>query len=589
MLKTQNKNLERNRSSNTKRLIGFIAVGLVLILFELFLGSKFESNHVDNLLTSSNLAIASYKSPNNNVFIPQKKIGQKRIIYISNSHAATGGKVTRHLQHLLDVLQPNNFEIIDLSEPGIFAPDILQRTLFALNYQPDLIIFSVAYISFSDRMKLSLQSKSAHAFFKNGIFTKLSLGFWIRNYDLGTYADTFIKSKVNLYRYRNNIRDLWEEPAVKFLQKITDNRQILFLITDEKQTWRFPEGYDKNLFQWNLYSSGRKNHLVDMQEAIKKVKETNVPLIGLNLPIDWTKSVYKFDEEDYLEYRKHLKFIFGNDGSYHDYEEWFPKDFSTYDALHPTWYGAKLHSLDLVFLLLKNKYLERTVASQIIMDTFDNLEPALSEDYINSFNELLDSQQRTLGFQRFDIFDPENVADLMFRLRSSVIGSPKEQELLYLLSRSLRYWIESDFKLNSAISLYNTVDLVDTINDEIDKAYIRATYFRKRLVEIQNKRLDINPLIDVTNAKKVFVGEQEANGIILKTYSYFIDEQTSVYEITDKKERTIAFDVIKNNVFVYRRIDILGDGSFILLEKKQENLVLPEWVKYPTPYKQFGI
>ena len=83
---------------------------------------------------------------------------------------------------------PGKVEVLDISDPGIFAPDILQRTLQALDFQPDVIVMAVAYISFSDRMNLALQAHTARSFFNPGVRKKLPAGFWWRNYDLGIYG-----------------------------------------------------------------------------------------------------------------------------------------------------------------------------------------------------------------------------------------------------------------------------------------------------------------------------------------------------------------------------------------------------------------
>ena len=168
---------KRNRINEVFRMISFCGVVIIVILLDNVFGGYFEINHLNKLKQSGqNWAMNNYNSPHGHISIPPKH--KKRILYISNSHALTGGMIAHHMQNLLDQLEPDSFEVLDMSSGGIFAPDMLQRMLMGLDFKPDAIITAVAYISFSDRMRLPLQAHSVRSFFKKHIFEKLPLDFW---------------------------------------------------------------------------------------------------------------------------------------------------------------------------------------------------------------------------------------------------------------------------------------------------------------------------------------------------------------------------------------------------------------------------
>lgn len=200
------------RSGRTEvfRWLGLACVLLVVVIAELSLGRHFENEEIELGNNSTNRASAIFMAPVGKVPIPKKQAGVRRILFVSNSHASTGGMVANHLQELLDRVEPDSFEVLDLASPGIFAPDMLQRVLFGMEFDPDLLILSVAYISFSDLMPLAFQAHSARSFFKRGVFRRLRPGFWWRNYDIGLMSETLVSTRLRLYRYRNQIRDLWE-------------------------------------------------------------------------------------------------------------------------------------------------------------------------------------------------------------------------------------------------------------------------------------------------------------------------------------------------------------------------------------------
>jgi hypothetical protein len=273
----------RDPAEDRKRLLFGVLLLILVALVELTLGKQIEEQDMERGMSHwTGLSVDTFGTAADASASPAK-----RILYISNSHAKTGGRVANHLQSLLNELQPGGYEVIDMAAPGIFAPEMLQRMLLGLSQKPDLVIMAVAYISFSDRMKLALQSHTARSFFKPGVFEQLSGNFWLRNYDIGLYLETFLQQHLRVFRYRNSLRDLWELPVARTLKANIDKRPILFLEVDQNQSWRFPEGYDRNLFDWRLYNAGREGHLADLAEAVKTAAGHEVPVLGINLQIHW--------------------------------------------------------------------------------------------------------------------------------------------------------------------------------------------------------------------------------------------------------------------------------------------------------------
>lgn len=583
---------KRDFRSNRLRLLSILFFPFLIIMLEMTLGRSIEKQKEAELIASAdNWGIAEYHSSFRERDIPEKPHEVKRLIYISNSHAKTGGHVAKHLQHLLDLLSPGRFEVIDLAEPGIFAPDMLQRTLKCLDFKPDLIILGVSYISFSDRMKLSLQSHGTRSFFKKGIFSRLPIGFWIRNYDIGIYCDTFITHFSSLYRNRNRLRDLWEKPSSQWLKQISsDRRTIVFLEIDENKSWRFPEGYDNNLFQWNLYASGRRGHLCDIRDLTRELEYAEIPLLALNMPVDFGKSLYAYDKADYQRYRRELKDLFEESSlEYVDYEGFFPKSFTTYDALHPTWHGARLHALDISLRLKKHGFLPASIKPEAIVRTFSESEPAISQAY----QDALDGNYPRLkgrSFRRFDLSEPENARILMSRLAGLPPGSKAEIEYLYSLSLRIRYWQESFFSIHDCGSFEETTNRLwqHAFHEEVNKARNRMDLFKKKLAAFQSERLKMFPLPRIKNQVPVSQRHMKINKRVLVINDYQIPESFSTVASMDGDVFAYIIEN-KDGRYRYNRVDILGDHSFLLLQLGDVPVLIPDQIRNAKPKANWGI
>lgn len=464
----------------------------------------------------------------------------------------------------------------------MFSPEFLQRLVSALNYDIDYLILPLAYISFSDRMGLANQAVTAQSFFKPDIYPHLPWKFWLRNYDINLYASRAVAQLCNLYQYRNDTRNLWENPFTEQLKKIPGVRKNIFLEVDAYQSWRFPDGFDRNLFDWSLYAMGRKNHLADLQSLIQLAGQNNIDILASNLPVDFAKDPHKVNKNDFRLYQSEIRSLLETVTEYTDYQDNFPVAFTSYDALHPTWHGARLHAL--FFALQLNAKRTNPLPEGSICSAFTASESPVSSSYKKALNELF-SSQTAFSMRRYDIFEPENAGDLLSRLALTTPGSKQEDLILYQLSLRLRYWEENKFIYNDTKEMITAV-----VTEEINKARQRVIYFKQKLIELQKIRLAEFPLSEMPETSRV------DSKILLTTKQYtiresiFSDSQQLVKKYTDVNSgKTIAFHIQnrKDNI-AYSRIDILGDGSFIQLSFKQ-NLTVPHWLRFDTPYKMFGI
>lgn len=582
----------RDKLSERLRVVGAVVVLLVFVALEMTIGRIQESRHVDSLAPHNELewAINRYRDPTESIKIPQKGENKKRILYLSNSHARTGGYVSRHLQMLLERLAPNEYEILDLSEAGIFAPEMLQRFLASLEYGLDGVILAPAYISFSDRMKLVRQSSSTRSFFKPSIFSRLPLGFWVRNYDLGLYLDTLVSRFLRIHRYRNSIRNSWEIPLAKVLRKGPGASYVRFLEVDENQRWKFPDGFDGSLFDWSLYAIGREKHLDDLAALVRVCKEMELPTLAVNLPVHWAKDPHQVNIDDVRRYQESLKKIFSKPVEYIDYQSIFPKEFTTYDALHPTWHGARLHALDLALRMNRHHWFNTKISEEGIVDAFVSMDSAVSDEYRTMLNHDYPPLDEW-SFRRYDVSEPANARDLMRRLASAPVGSDREVNILIQLSKRIRYWKEASFDYGQENEYVFGPHWSRAVESEIDKAKARTAYFEAELTRFQNERLLSFPIPDLGKAELTKQADcGRIYGIKVLAQIFLLPDGTQVEKILEDKEgRTMAYCVRPpNNRLGYIRTDILGNGSFLMLYHLTRKLFAPEWVYTDEPPAMWG-
>lgn len=582
----------REPPQERRRLFALALLVLAVLLIEWWVGAELElERHQRTAASAENWAIADYQRGRDGGTLPAKREGVTRIVYVSNSHAKTGGHVARHLQRLLERLAPGEFEVLDLAEPGIFAPDMLLRTLRAMDYQPDLVLLGVSYISFSDRMGLALQAHSARSFFNPGIASRLSHDFWLRNYDIGIYTDTLASRLSDLYRNRNELRDRWEQPLAHALKRASgDARPSHILELADNTGWRFPEGYDKNLFQWNLYASGRKGHLGDIAELIAALKREEIPLLAFNLPLDLGKSLYSHRPEDLVRYRAEMEALFADALEYVDYQSFFPKEFTTYDALHPTWHGARLHAFDLLLRLAEHRLFREPPSAERLLAVFDADDPALSAEYLAALDGDYLPPKKSWNFRRLELGEPDNARDLLQRVALLTPIDDGWPTLISALAQRIHHWGKERFSVAERPSGALRALWRPAVEGEMGKARERIDHFRRELARLGEERLTPLPLPSLDDAREIASRvEQPTEELrIIRTRYRLADGGFAETARTESgRPFWIKVEATAERP-AYVRLDPLGDGSFLLLRSASDSTDFPQWMIDGEPGTRWG-
>ena len=582
-------NITRPKKSEKHRFFCLLFLFLVVFISSLLVGPILEAQFLQELRGKHHLNWAQKRYISERNQLPRaSKNTNYRVLYLSNSHAFTGGNVYLHLQELLNELFPGEYEVINMSAPGMFAPEFLQRFLSVSESDIDTVILPVAYISFSDLMKLKNQALTSHSFFKPDVFPKLPITFWLRHYDIDLYLNKLLERHVSLYKYRNDLRDYWEKPLVNILSIYLGNRPYRFLEVDEFQSWKFPDGFDNKLFDWNLYSLKRKNHLNDLENLVSEIKRHQINLLPSNLPIDFEKDPHPVNTHDYRIFRTEISNLFHSFPHYIDYQDIFPKEFTTYDALHPTWHGARLHALH--FLLQLNRLREKPVKETTIYSHYQ----LSRKHYDQFFYKMLDDNlyaETPSSMRRYDIFETSNAKELLSRFLATSPGSDEENTLLNDFAVRIRYWKETNFQVAGKESSSKSELWNETIASEISSAKNRAHFFAEKLEDIQKRRLEKFPVPHIDSNSSYSTFEIHISSDILITLKrYKIEKNIYVNIYIDKSTgKTISYSVFNNrNSLSYTRTDLLGNNSFIQLSFSPK-IQIPYWVDHKQPFKKFGI
>ena len=273
-----------------------------------------------------------------------------------------------------------------------------------------------------------------------------------------------------------------------------------------------------------------------------------------------------------------------------DYQGAFPHEFSTYDALHPTWHGARLHALDIVLRMHKNGILDES-SPESIAGEFTAMEAAAGETYNDGLSGSFDPLNRP-GFRRYDLFEPENAKMLMRLLATYQAGSYTESDHLYNLSLRLRNWREQQFSLpgpgyeDQYGAAFNKAAMA-----EIDRSRQRVDEFQKRLVQYQQGRLIDYPLPDLGGAvptDRKNMADIGGKQLYFESFSLPDGKSAISYKLGDGRE--VARGVLPTQEQSgFLRVDVLGDASFLSLQGLADPLRLPTWVTHTKPFVRFGI
>lgn len=586
------------------RLLALLLLIAAVVALQLTLGRGWSDEKLAGLqqqAADGDWGMAVFNDPDGELAVPVKPDGLTRIAYLSNSHAVTGGRVPHHMQQLLDEVAPGRFEIVDMASAGIFAPDFLLRMARASDFDLDAVVVSSAYISFSDRMGLARQSPTARSFFNAGVAGRLGAGFWWRNFDIGLYLDMLASRWLPLLRYRADLYALWSAPLKHFLADATGSSGAQFLDIQLQQRWRFPDGYDPSLFQWRLYSAGRDGHLGDMRALVALAGRQEIPLLALNMPVHWDKGRYPHDADDVVLFRREMSEVYQSASSYVDYQQDFPVAFTSYDALHPTWIGARLHALDALIRLQAMDALPG-VAVDGLVDAFVQGGRRQNDDYMQAVTEvdgpLPTDRQR--GFVRYDLMDAGNAKRLLQRSVSYPLASPQQHEYLRNLALRVRYWSESAFPLPTS---WRGTPLARAYQQALENATQRLGWFTENLVRLQSPRLQEFVLPAPGEGRVVGSSERtvqavsptEDGGVQMETASisvvtHDVGGGTTVERMLSADGRVFSVLVTNRDARIgYRRVDVLGDGSFLGVYSPSDQAFIPLWVVFQTPITALGI
>lgn len=466
------------------RIVGALLLIGVLAWLEITLGARLEGENRRPLETGAFERIPLeqlLKDYSGRTPVLPKPPGVARILYLSNSHATTGGRVSGHLRGMLEALAPGRFEVLDLSTPGIVASSILQRAMLAMEMEVDLVVLQVAYISFSDRFKLALQDFHAEHFFRPGIFERLPWGFWWRNYDVGMFADHLVNRFLRLTLYRNELRGLWETPLLERVEPLSGSRPSRILHVDKNRMMAMPAGFDPTLFDWSLYALGRDGHLADLRDLIGILNKARMPVIGANLPIDFDKRYTRAErnDADFARFRGELAAIFSSALRYTDYQSCFPVAFTTYDPLHPTWTGARLHAAHLVLLMAESGWWRDAPPPERMRGTIFAQEPAIPDDYRRALQEVDTSGGR--AYRRYDVMDPSVASHLLGQWTRAGWDSPRGRTLLEQTLARLDFWMQEPSPPDPDCPASFQGVWPEILHDEYRKHAERLNHFRAHL------------------------------------------------------------------------------------------------------------
>ncbi|MBF0296942.1 MAG: hypothetical protein HQL96_17295 [Magnetococcales bacterium] len=435
-----------NREARQERLRLWAALVLILLVavLEMTIGTSLEQENLRKArtLTAGEVPIGPIlKDYAGHPLLPAKPPGVKRILYLSNSHAATGGYVARHLDKMLTAIAPGRFEVFDFSSPGIFGPSILQRGLLAMDLEIDLVVLQVAYISFSDRIKLARQDHLSDHFFRRGILERLPAGFWWRNYDIGLFTNHLVDRFLNLTRFRVELRELWAKPLLASLSAFAGSARIRIIEVDAERQMTMPAGFDPTFFDWSLYSLGRAGHMADVRALLDALHRAGIPVIAANLPIDFSKKYTKavLDSGDFARFRREMRDTLAAALRYTDYQECFPSHFTTYDPLHPTWFGARLHAAHLLLQMAESGWWNQPPDQESLIHAILAQEEAVTQPYRRALTGGDKATNKRL-YKRYDPTDPDVAAHLLATLTDPALSMAKRAAIRQQILLRLDYW-----------------------------------------------------------------------------------------------------------------------------------------------------
>ncbi len=138
------------------------------------------------------------------------------------------------------------------------------------------------------------------------------------------------------------------------------------------------------------------------------------------------------------------------------------------------------------------------------------------------------------------------------------------------------------------------------VRTEIQRARARIRYFAERLAQLQQGRLKQFPLPQIDQRKDLHrTARYRVQKREFQLHTYLGPKDTTVVKISTPQGKPFLYKVLDgrnhgNNLLYghgrgYERIDLLGDGSFILARPIDKGVYIPHWVWYKKPIVGFGV
>ena len=230
--------------------------------------------------------------------------------------------------------------------------------------------------------------------------------------------------------------------------------------------------------------------------------------------------------------------------SYHDWQDDFPKEFSTYDALHPTWFGARLHALALALELNRQGLLWQRFPETEIVRRFQGTDAAVSVEYRTALDGSYPTDPPPTGM-RYDLFDPPQARNLFERLTGAEPGSLLAAGRVLALSKRILYWRDTPFEDLLATTPGTPWDAA--VREEIRRARERLAFFQRELVRVQTERLADYPVPDVAGLVPVRSGlTKKTEKFTLKANTYHMPDGRVVTRFVDGRSGRVAVVHVEN-------------------------------------------
>jgi hypothetical protein len=315
-----------------------------------------------------------------------------------------------------------------------------------------------------------------------------------------------------------------------------------------------------------------------------------------DVPVDFAKYYVVPNMDDVNAFKLALRHASAEADLFQDYQGQFPAEFTTYDALHPNLYGARLHAFDMISRMNEGGLLARKYDAGQILAAFKDLGAEALESYGQQLahvrSELKTTVAPSWNWASLDITAPLYSLRWLNNLATNYESNPEKVALIYSLFLQLRY-------LDVAPATKNALNSAKSLGDGFFQAFSYEgnlarnmnDVFVKNVREVVRERHNLQEIPAIVAASRPSTVKSyevlrkcgpirltAANGTTSESgQNYFIGEERVALESPDREGRML------------RRTDVFGDGSFLLLEA---NAGTGRWFlpyKFICPSNGYGV